>query len=162
MSRILVVDYSRTGNTRRVAQRVAQACEADLEDICDARPRKGLWGWLRSGREAWKGLPAEIGPTSRDPADYDLVVLGSPVWAGHVSSPMRRYLLDQSGKLDRIALFVTEGGTGGVKALAEMTELAGQSPVATLELTERDLKKGLEARLGDFVSKIRAGQPAGN
>jgi len=154
MSRILVVDFSRTGNTRKLAEAVAQACGGDLEEIRDARPRMGLWGWLRSGREAWRGLPAEIQPTSRNPADYDLVVLGSPVWAGRVSSPMRRYLQDQSGNFDRIALFVTEGGTRGAKALSEMAELAGQSPVATLELREKDLKKGWETWISDFVRKI--------
>ncbi|HSQ99201.1 MAG TPA: hypothetical protein VLM36_04720 [Sphingomicrobium sp.] len=154
MARILVVAYSRSGATHRVAQAIAQACDADLERIKDTRSRRGLWGWIRSGREAMRGVPAAIRPQKRDPASYDLVVLGSPVWVGHVSSPMRAYLGERSGAFGRIALFVTEGGSGGTKALAEMSALAGQQPVATLELRANELGDELTASIGDFVERI--------
>lgn len=155
MSRILVVDYSRSGTTHRVAQAIAQACDADLEQIEDMKSRRGLWGWIRSGREAMRGVPAEIQPQKRDPARYDLVVLGSPVWAGHVSSPMRGYLGQQPGKLARVALFVTEGGSGGTKALAEMTALSGQQPVATLELRANEVGDDLGLKVGSFVERVQ-------
>ena len=54
MSRILVVDYSRTGNTHLVAKAIAHVCGADLERIREVRSRRGLWGYLRSAREAMK------------------------------------------------------------------------------------------------------------
>ena len=54
MSRILVVDYSRTGNTHLVAKAIAHDCGADLERIREVRSRRGLWGYLRSAREAMK------------------------------------------------------------------------------------------------------------
>lgn len=162
--RILVIDYSRSGNTHEVAQAIASACGADLEQIQDVKPRNGLWGWIRSGREALRGTPASIRPTKRDPAAYDLVVLGSPVWAGHVSSPMRAYL-ERARELSRVAFFVTEGGSGGVKALAEMTTLARQQPVATLELRANDIGGDFRPKLGGFLSRVRAaaaGTPVGN
>jgi flavodoxin len=155
MARVLVVDYSRSGNTHKVAQAIAAACDADLERLRDARIRGGLRGWIRSAREAWRKVPAPIRPIAHDPEAYDLVILGSPVWAGHVSSPMRRYLQDQADKLGKIALFVTEGGRGGQKALAEMAALAGAVPVATLELREKDLAEALPARLAGFLTRIR-------
>lgn len=165
MARILVIDYSRSGNTQKVAQAIAAACHADLEQIRDVKPRRGLWGWIRSGREAMREVPAEIRAPKRDPATYDLVVLGSPVWAGHVSSPMRAYLRQRSGQLTQIALFVTEGGSGGPKALAEMTALARQQPVATLELRAKELGDDLGSKLGAFVDRIHqatASAPAAN
>ena len=154
MARILVVDYSRSGNTHKVAQAIANACRADLEQICDAKPRRGLWGWIRSGREAIKAIPGEIRPPRRDPANYDLVVLGSPVWAGHVSSPMRAYLCDRSRKFTKVALFVTEGGSGGPKVLAEMSALAAQEPVATLELRAKELSD-LRPKIESFVKRLQ-------
>lgn len=155
MTRILVIDYSRSGNTHKVAQAIAAACGADLEQIRDAKPRHGLWGWIRSGREAMRAIPGEIRPPKRDPVTYDLVVLGSPVWAGHVSSPMRAYLGHQSGKFACVALFVTEGGSGGPKVLAEMSALTGQQPVATLELRTRDLSGDMGSRVATFVRRIQ-------
>jgi len=163
VTRVLVIDYSRSGNTHKVAQAIAGACGADLEQIRDARPRRGLWGWIRSGREAIRAIPGDIRPPRRDPATYDLVVLGSPVWAGHVSSPMRAYLGQRSGKLRRVALFVTEGGSGGPKALAEMSALSGLQPVATLEIRAREIRGDLRSRVGTFVERIQeqAGGAAG-
>lgn len=154
MARILVIDYSRSGNTHKVAQAIASACGADLEQIRDAKPRHGLWGWIRSGREAMRAIPGEIRPPRRDPADYDLVVLGSPVWAGHVSSPMRAYLGHRSGRLAQVALFVTEGGSGGPKAIAEMSALAGQQPVATLELRVKELDD-LRSKVETFIGRVQ-------
>lgn len=155
MARILVIDYSRSGNTHKVAQAIAGACGADLEQIRDAKPRRGLWGWIRSGREAIRAIPGEIRSPRRDPADYDLVVLGSPVWASHVSSPMRAYLAERSGALTRIALFVTEGGSGGPRALAEMSALAGLKPVATLELRAKEMNGDLRSMVESFVDRLQ-------
>ena len=154
MASILVIHYSRSGNTQKVAQAIARACGADLEQIRDVKPRHGLWGWIRSGREAMRAIPAEIRPLKRDPASYELVVLGSPVWVGHVSSPMRAYLRQRAGQFTRVALFVTEGGSGGPKALAEMTALAGQQPVATLELHARELGDDLRSKLSAFIDRV--------
>ncbi|MGZ3266578.1 MAG: flavodoxin family protein [Croceibacterium sp.] len=161
MPRILVVDYSRTGNTHLVAKAIARGCGADLERIRDVRSRRGLWGYIRSAREAMKERPAEIRRPKLDPADYELIVLGSPVWVGHVSSPMRRYLTDNAGKFSRIAVFVSEGGRGGPKVLAEMAALAQRTPVARLELRASELGDDLVYKLAAFVDRIRkAAAPA--
>jgi flavodoxin len=161
MSRVLVVDYSRTGNTHLVAKALARELGADLERIRDTRRRHGLWGYIRSAREALKERPAEIRRPRYDPADYELVILGSPVWAGHVSSPMRRYLADNAGKFERIAVFVSEGGRGGPRVLAEMAALAGRRPVAKLELRANEFEDDLVHKITGFVDRVRkAGLPA--
>lgn len=117
--------------------------------------RTGLWGYLRSAREALKAKPSQIRRPKYDPAHYDLVVLGSPVWAGHVSSPMRRYLVDHAGKFSHIAVFVTEGGRGGPKVLSEMAALAQHRPVAKLELRAGDLGDELTPKVAEFVGAIQ-------
>jgi hypothetical protein len=104
-----------------------------------------------------RALPVEIKPAKRNPASYDLVVLGSPVWVGHVSSPMRAYLSAQSDMLPQVALFVTEGGSGGAKALAEMTALAGRRPVAILEIRAKDLAGNWRPKVETFVERIQRG-----
>lgn len=162
MSHILVVYYSRTGNTHRAASAIARACGADLERIHDHRNRAGFWGYIRSAHEALKAKPGKIRQAKQDPAKYDLVVLGSPVWTGHMSSPMRRYLLDHSGRLSRIAVFVTEGGRGGPRVLSEMATLARRRPLAKLELRAAELRGDLADEVAHFVTAIqRAAADAG-
>jgi flavodoxin len=153
--RTLVVYYSLTGHTRHVAERIADRCNADTEEIKDLNSRTGAWAMLSSGREALLRRPASIQPTRIDPGRYDLVVLGTPIWAWTMSSPMRAYIIQHAARLNRVAFFCTEGGIGGERAFAHMSALVGARPVATLEVTESDLKTGAEEdKLQRFIAAI--------
>lgn len=150
--RVLVVYYSRTGYTREVATTIANRLGADVEEIRDVRSRRGIFGYWRSAREALKRVSAGIEPAVHVPRDYDIVALGTPVWAGHLCSPMRAYLAARGSELPRVAFFCTQGGSGAPKVLAEMAELTGKTPIATLVATDREIKqRACETALGDFV-----------
>jgi len=96
-----------------------------------------------------------IEPATADAKSYDLVILGTPVWASHMASPMRSYLQANAGKLARVGSFCTQGGSGGPKVLAELADLAGKRALATLLLNESDIKKGRYAeRLDAFVAAL--------
>ncbi|MBE3088681.1 MAG: flavodoxin family protein, partial [Actinobacteria bacterium] len=43
---ILVVYYSRTGTTRKVAEYITKQLGADMEEIIDMKKRSGIWGFL--------------------------------------------------------------------------------------------------------------------
>jgi len=58
--KILVVFYSRTGNTKKVGEAIAGELNCDTEQIMDVKSRMGIFGWLRSGREAMKEVIAPI------------------------------------------------------------------------------------------------------
>jgi hypothetical protein len=96
---------------------------------------------LRSAREALKRLPAEIEPPAHAPGEYDIVILGTPVWAGHLASPLRAYLSLRRPEFPRVAFFCTQGGSGAPKVFREMADLAGKAPIATLVLNDRDIQR---------------------
>lgn len=155
MAKILVVYYSRTGHARRIAQDLAARCGADLEGIHDRTKRAGVFGFMRSAVEAFREKPAPIAPATSDVGSYDLVVLGTPVWASHVSSPMRSFVQAHAAQFKRIAVFCTQGGNGGPKVLAEIAALCGKDAVATLVLNEADIeKKRYAAQLEGFAAAI--------
>jgi NAD(P)H-hydrate repair Nnr-like enzyme with NAD(P)H-hydrate epimerase domain len=86
---------------------------------------------------------------------YDLVVLGTPVWASHVSSPMRSFVRAHAAQFKRIAVFCTQGGNGGPKVLAEIAALCGKDAVATLVLNEADIQHTrYAAQLETFAAAI--------
>jgi menaquinone-dependent protoporphyrinogen IX oxidase len=154
-NRVLVVCYSRGGATWRVAQHLAEALDGELERIEERCSRAGIGGYVRSMLEALaKGVPA-IG-TWRDPRDYDLVVLGSPVWAGTMSSPVRSYVLTHPGQLRSAAFFAVMGGRGGEDTVREM-QLACNAPRApTCVLTEGDVDRGrYRGKCARFVQVLR-------
>lgn len=155
MSLCLIVYYSRTGVTAKVAAALAQSCGADLEQIQDLRPREGSAGYLRSAWQALRKLPGEIAPPQRRPADYPFILLGTPVWAGQMSAPMRSYILQQREHFRRIGLFCTTGGSGGQDVLTAMAEMCNKLPVASMCLRQRDVLSGHHTHaLADFTSEL--------
>ncbi len=134
-SRILVVSYSRTGTTRKVAEALAAALGGDSEAIVEPGSRSGMLGYLRSVIEARRRVPSTIAAATKDPSLYDLVVIGTPVWAWSVSSPVRAYLLANRPRLPAVAFFCTLGGAGSDRAFGQMQEVAGKRPLACLSVT---------------------------
>jgi hypothetical protein len=162
--RVLVAHYSRSGRTKRLARAVAAALGADVEEIRDPTDRSGWLGYLRSGLEAWAGVLAPVEPPRHDPADYDVVVVGTPVWSMSVTPPVRTYLWHERPRLPQVAFLATLGGAGDERAFAQMEAIAGRVPVATLALRERDLARGVPraevARFAEAVLARRRRRPA--
>jgi flavodoxin len=155
MSSVLVVYYSWTGHTRQIAEAVAADLGADLEAIREVKPRAGWVAYFRSAWEVLRGMPVPIEPVEKNTAMYDLVVLGTPVWAGRVSSPVRAYIDQQWPRLNRVALFCTQGGSDGEKTLAQIADLCGKRPLATLVVSAAEFKSGMWRRkVAAFVKKL--------
>jgi len=150
----LVVHYSRTGNTEKVANELAQALGADTETIIDKKNRKGPIGWLVAGKDSTKKIPADIEEPKKDPSWYDLVVIGTPVWAWTVSAPVLAYLNRFSGKFPEVAFFLTYDGNME-KTFEDMTVAAGRQPKATLAVHVKELKRGEHSqKVKEFVAKL--------
>jgi flavodoxin len=150
--KILVVYYSRTGSTKKIGLEIARLLKADIEQIEDVKSRLGLIGWLKSGREAQKKILAEIKSVKKDPKKYDLTVVGTPIWASNMSSPIRTYLTNN--KFKKIAFFCACGGKPG-NAFEEMSMLSGK-PVATLAITSKEIaQNAYPAKVKEFVKKLK-------
>jgi flavodoxin len=150
----LVVFYSRTGTTRTAAEMISRNLGADLEEIWDPSPRKGVRGYLRSLLDATLHRAVPIESLRRDLTRYDLVVVGTPVWGGNIAGPVRAFLETNGRQLRRVAFFVTEGGRGDKRVLKKMGELAGAPPLATLALVQRDVDGGRVAKAIDAFARI--------
>lgn len=156
--KILVVYFSRTGTARTLATRLAALLGADLEAIDDRTSRTGLIGWLRCGYQGSAGKLVDLGPPVHEPGDYDLVVIGGPIWSRSVSSPVRSYLREHRHELPALGFFYTCGGTGNERAFAQMAEVAGQRPIATLAVRQDDLPTAAPAieRFAGELARARA------
>ena len=158
MSNTLVVYYSLTGHTRQIAKAIAVVYDADLEVIEDTFSRGTGLGRPRSAIESLLGLRSSITPPKHDPSEYGLVVVGTPVWAARLSSPVREYLSQQRASLERVAFFCTQGGIGGKWALQNMAKVSGQWPIARMIISERQLNTPIaEEKIAQFVSEIGTG-----
>ncbi len=130
--RMLVVSYSMSGHTAALAERLARDLSAERDLIRETRPRQGLSGVLRALVDAAFKRPAIILAPAQDPADYQMLVLGGPVWAGRMATPVRAYATEHGPRARQVAFFCTMGGRGAETAFADLQSLCGKTPVATL------------------------------
>ena len=128
----LVVYYSKTGNTKTVAEAIAKRMGADLCVVSEQ-------GVAQSGF---------------DPSSYGLVVIGTPVNGFSTSLPIQSYLKENSTKLPNIAFFATYGlYTAGT--LGGMGKLAGKKPLATVTIKGTDAKQGrIDVKVDAFVASL--------
>jgi flavodoxin len=155
MKKTLVVFYSRTGTTKKLAQTLVQKLGADIEEITTPKDRKGLWGYLVCGREAMKRISAEINQTQKDPKIYDLVIVGTPMWAMNFSSPARAYISRNKEDLKELAFFCTRGGEKIGKIFEEMENAANKKPTAVLALRTKEVVSGnFDQKLNEFINKL--------
>lgn len=133
----MVTFYSKSGNTKKVGEEIAKNLNADIDEIIDKKDRSGIKGWLGGGGDAFFKKSTEI-EYKKDPSEYDLVVVGTPIWAGSVTPAVRAFLSKYNIK--EIAFFCTCGGGKG-KSFDEMEKLS-KKPKAVLELKEKNIDSG--------------------
>jgi hypothetical protein len=154
--RYLVVYYSLSGNTRKVAELAARALDADLAEVRAPRYETGSFRLLRAAFDAWRGRLPALEVSGGRPEQYDVVLLMAPVWAGHAATPMRAYLAQNRGKLKRAAFLLTCAGSCPPRTFQEMTALAGREPESTCTLPDREIKgsAGLPSALASFLAAL--------
>jgi flavodoxin len=151
----LLVYFSRTGHTRQVAEEIARHCDADLDPIIEERGRAGFWGYWRSGWDALRHTAPGIQPAQKNPADYALVVIGTPIWNFSLAPPVRSYVRQHASEFKQLAFFCTEGGSGDQKAFDELARICGKKPVATLAITEKQMSEQAHRQsLQTFIAQI--------
>ena len=149
-SKSLVVFYSQTGSTKKVADVFQKARNADVFEIKTATPYPSTYdstvAAVRIQRES-KQWPALANPKA-DLAKYDTVFLGYPIMFGTFAPPIYSFLdsNDLSGKV--VVPFCTYG-SGGRKASA--AELKTLEPNATVTLAYGISNRRISAEGADSV-----------
>ena len=114
-------------------------------------------GFVLAGRDAQGKKLTTLADTKRDPASYDLVLLGTPVWAGTLSSAMRTYISANKSKFKQVAFFCTQGGTENKLLFDEMEALCERRPVNVLAVSQKEVKEGAyQDKLRQFVNGLQA------
>jgi flavodoxin len=147
---ILIVYYSRTRNTKKVAEALQAQLGCDIEEIKTKKSYAGPIGWILAGKEASQKILPEIEPIGKNPANYDLVILGTPIWAWNIASPLRTYINQNNGKINRVAAFCTMGGDFG-KAFEEIELICNRKIEAKIAIKTKDIVSGNLEVLKNFL-----------
>lgn len=130
MSKILCVYFSRTGKTEALIQDIARELGCEAVKLEDGMNRAGLAGWLLSGMQAMarKVPPVKKPETALPLSEYDLVILGTPVWAGRCSAPMRSFLLEYGEELRSVAYVITRSSDNHYEQVFDQMDLYVTKP----------------------------------
>lgn len=106
MSRI-VIFYSRTGNTKKVAEEYAGKNDIDIYEIKDLVNRKGFIGFIKSAVQAVMKTPTPIGDVTIDISSYSRVILCTPIWVGTIPSPVRTFILKYGQFINKVEYIIS-------------------------------------------------------
>ena len=137
--KILVAFYSRTGNTKKLGEMIAKSLNADIDEIIDKKNRSGIIGWLGGVKDVLFKKPTEI-ENKKKSEEYDLVIIGTPVWVGNIVPAIRAYL--SKNRFNHTAFFCTYGSNEG-KTFNEMEQLSSK-PVSVLGLKTKNINDSKE------------------
>ncbi len=155
--KIAVIYYSRTGKTKKIAEELALVFRAETARVVDKKDRKGIIGYFKAAKDAFLKKEVEIESLSLNPRDYDLIFIGTPVWANGVTPAIRTYLKHAKIKNKKIGLFCTTHISGTDTSFKEMISLLeGNQIVAKIGFTAFDLRNfnSVKERLKELKEQI--------
>ena len=148
----IVLYYSRTGKTAVAAKTIAEKMSSEIVEIKDLKSRKGIIGWIRAALDARSMKTTQIEPNTINTANYDVICLGSPTWAGKPAPAINTIINDFEIRGKDIILLVTLGGDkykNMVKLMSKEVEAKGGNVIKTIAV----VKSGNKTE-ADIVNEI--------
>lgn len=123
--KILVAYYSLTGKTENVARAIADASGGQLYriEVTKSYPSDSKERRAELEREIEENYLPPLAAASVNPENYDIIFLGSPVWANHISQPVKSFLAQYNLTDKRVIPFVTHSGGGKGQSFKDVASL---------------------------------------
>ena len=120
--KVLVAYFSRSGNTRAVADHIKSLTGGDMFEIQVAKPYPEEYHACTevAKKEKEDNARPTLKTKVENMASYDVIFIGYPNWWGTMPMPILTFLesYDFAGK--KIALFATSGGSGFGKTVSRL------------------------------------------
>ncbi|TCL56866.1 flavodoxin [Kineothrix alysoides] len=154
----LVVYYSMSGNAKFAAELIARKMDADimaLEPIKEY-PRSTIGKYIFCGKAATFGERPRLKPYLYNPADYDRVVIGMPIWNSRPASPINTFLENNDMRNKVTAAFICSAGGDAEKCIVKLNEKLGRMD-GTLSLINAKKNEELtQEKVSEFVEQMCA------
>jgi flavodoxin len=140
--RTLVVFYSYEGNTRLIAGNIAQMIDADLLEIKPQKEMrsKGIMRYFFGGLQVLFGSKPPLKEFDKEPNEYDIIFIGTPVWFYRQTPTIRTFMEDHLSKKHMLAFFCSYEGDLG-KTFVNMNSWASGNEVLGEKAFFAPLKK---------------------
>ena len=157
--KVLVVYYSASGNTKRVAEEIAAAADGDLFEITPVEP-------YTSDDLNWREESSRVNREHEDEAlrdvelttteveswdEYDTVFLGYPIWWGIAAWPVNNFVKDNDFTGKTVIPFATSSSSGMGRSGELLAEMAG---TGTWQSGQRFSGNASDSAVRDWASEL--------
>ncbi|MBK1811461.1 flavodoxin [Clostridium sp. YIM B02505] len=145
----LVVFYSLEGDTKFIAEAISKELGGEIAEIQPVKqiPTSGFRKYLWGGKQVMFKDKPDIEVIDKDLSKYELIVLGTPVWASRFAPVFNTFLEKHQIENKKIALFCCHGGGKEGKTFGDFKEkLKGNDFVGEMDF-EDPLKKDKDENL---------------
>ncbi len=157
MSNSIVVYYTWSGNTRKIAKIIASLVGADIQEILPETPYTKNYNKAveQAKKEIREGFHPPIKKMDLDLSKYDVVYIGTPIWWSTIAPPVATFLSknDFSGKT--IMPFSTHGGGGKGQADKDIAKLCPKAKVLDMYTTYQDGRNSAKEEVAAWIKKNR-------
>ncbi len=129
--KILVVFFSYEDSTRTIAESIAEAVDAELLELLPRDSDNGakIMNYVWENQSVTMDSEPELEDFDVDPDEYDLIFLGTPIWAMTFAPPFKTFFSRVQLEGKNIAFFYTHEGLRGVAVENLRKELIGNNIV---------------------------------
>lgn len=146
--KIIIVYFSQTGNTRKLAVKIyeilkSKNLDVDLFEIEDKEKCCFL-------KNCFNAIFEKIVKIDKVPhiEKYDLIFIGTPIWAGKITPYIRSFLKDIELKNKKVFLFTTYGSGFGknlaMKEFIKLVEMKDGKIIGLIEVKGRKVEESID------------------
>ena len=131
----LIVFYSKSGKTEKVARIMSDTLTIGYRKLKDTVDRRGLFGFLRSSIESIHGICSELEPIDMGLEGYDIIFIGTPVWFMNPAPALNTFIRDSDLQNKKIVLFFTQDMANPaslVKKISKKIQSKGAQVIETI------------------------------
>lgn len=154
--KVLVAYYSRSGNTKQIAEYIQQATNGDLFEIqtLSPYPEDHQATVDQAKKEIAEGTLPPLKSKVENIQDYDIIFVGSPSWWATIAPPVATFLAehDLSGK--KVVPFVTHGGSGVGNNATDTAKWAKGATVLEGEAFRGSFVGMAQDSVNDWIKKL--------
>ena len=157
-SRTLIVVYSHSGNTRRVAEALQKQTGGDLLQINTRRDYLNNMAIMamQTRAERMTGVLPALDVELPNITQYDRILIGGPVWSGTLATPLSKFLSEMDLTRKTVAPFWTDAGSPGTYEEDFRTQASGAEILNGLGLSGSSCLSDdeLNQRLAQWLTDI--------
>lgn len=156
LKKVLVVYFSRSGNTKIIANEISRKLQCDYEELKISKSYTGFFGYQRALFDSILKRKIAIKQLIKSPSDYDLIIIGSPIFARSMSAPIRSFLNFYKNSLNNVAFFLTHASQNNDQFIFDQMEsLISKNSLGQLSVSEADLNTGkFKSEVLNFLSQL--------